>query len=99
MSAAWNKRAANESTVGHAIKRGELAYAIKQNDGHIIGDSKFPGCWSILRRTRNGQLRAPNEFAVRFVDEFGGGIKTFRFARRQNQKRFGIFALQRAKGN
>src|SRR5208282_6305930 len=43
VTTARNERAANESAVGHAVKRSELADTVQQNDRHVVGNGKFTG--------------------------------------------------------
>src|SRR6266404_1125858 len=50
-----------------------------------------------MRWPRDRELRAADEFAMRFVDELGGRFEAFRLSRSENQERFGILPLQCSK--
>ena len=50
-----------------------------------------------MRWAWNRKLRTPDKLAMRFVNELGGRLEAFGLARREDQKCFGVFALQSPK--
>lgn len=93
-----NERTTDEDAIGNAIKGGELTDAVEEENGDVVGNV----AGSAVDRNAwagNGEFGAANEFAMRFVDEFGGGGEAFWLARSEDEKSFGKISLDDTEGN
>ena len=88
MTTRGNKRSTNEDAIGNAIEGGEFTDAVEEKNRDVVGDvaaSAVDGdSWC-----GDGEFGAANEFAMRFVDEFGRGGEAFRLPRGEDEKSFG----------
>src|SRR6266478_8768277 len=97
VSAGRDQRAADEYAVGNAIKGRKFADAIHQYHRNIFRNRAVLGASSRMRWAWDRELRASDEFAMRFVNELGGRFEAFRLSRSEDQERFGILPLQCSK--
>src|SRR4029077_12240026 len=98
VSAGRNERAADEHAIGDMIQRCKISDAVEEENGNVIGDvaaSAVAGnAW-----TGNSKFGAANEFAMRFVDEFGGGSESLWPARGEDQEGLWKIALDDTEGD
>ena len=97
VAAGIDEGAANEDAVREAVERGKFADGVEKKDGGVVGDgvlcSVFAWSDSGAGQTKVG---AANEFAMGFLDEFGGGGEAFGLARGKDEQGFGKIALDDA---
>ena len=77
----------------------KFADAVEKNHGYVLRYGAVTDRRRSLRGTGQRELRAPNKFAPRFVNELRRCLETFRLSWCENQKRIGVLPLHHAKSN
>src|SRR5260370_1215012 len=95
MTAGRYERASHKGAVGESIERGQLADAVEQDDGDVVGNGGIAGRLAglRLRRPRNRQSRPPDELAMRLIDEITGVFKTLELDGRKRKQRLRILSF------
>ena len=97
VAAGIDERTANKDAVREAVERGKFTDGVEEQDGGVVGDGVLR---TVLAgsdsRAGQGEFGAANELTMGFLDEFGGGGKSFGLARGKDKQGFGKIALDDA---
>jgi hypothetical protein len=91
------ERAADKDAVSETIEGGEFADGVEEEDGDVVRNG-VQAVGGARGNTGAGkrQFRAADEFAVGFLDEFGGGDESLGLARSEDQEGFWKISLNYA---
>ena len=88
---------ADKDAVGEAVEGGKFTDGVEEQDGGIVGDGVLCAVFSGNdARAGQGEFGAANEFAMGFLDKFGGGGEAFGLARSEDEKGFRKITLDDA---
>ena len=100
VAAGIDEGAADKDAVGEAIEGGEFADGVEEEDGGVVRDGVFGavgcGCGVGIGKSEFG---AADEFAMGFLDEFGGRGEALGLAGSEDQQGLWEIALDDAEGD